>query len=240
MNAAPLFLPPPGIPRPKALSRRGLVAGAGAAVVGALARPARAVTAFVMPTAAASRSFVVLDRGAKIGTHSIIHSPATGETTVTTEIHMLVKAAFLTVFAFSHHSTETWRGGRLLSLAGETMEHGTTLRVDGTATAAGFRVTSKDGPFIAAGATLTSNSLWTPAVLEQATVVDAQHGGVIGISSHPLGDGQIVVGGRAVKARSHSLITPYLAGTIWYDEQDLWVQGAFEHDGSHIQYQLVT
>jgi Family of unknown function (DUF6134) len=240
MNAAAPFLSLSEVTRPMTLSRRGLVVGGGAAVGGALARPARAVTAFVMPAATASRSFVVLYKGAKIGTHSIIHSPATGETTVSTEIHMLVKAAFLTLFAFSHRSTETWRDGRLVSLAGETMEHGATLRVDGAATPAGFRVISKDGPFIAAAATLTSNSLWTPAVLEQATVVDAQHGGVIGISSHPLGDEQIVVGGRTVKARSHSLITPYLAGTIWYDEQDLWVQGAFEHDGSHIQYQLLT
>ncbi|MGZ5912806.1 MAG: DUF6134 family protein [Reyranella sp.] len=238
MSAAAPFLPLSGAPRP--LSRRGLVLGAGVAAGTALARPARAVTAMVMPAAAASRYFSVLYKGAKIGSHSIVHSAATGATTVSTEIHMLVKAAFLTLFAFSHRSTETWRGGRLVSLAGETVEHGATLRVDGTATPAGFRVMSKDGPFIAPATTLTSNSLWTPAVLEQATVVDAQHGGVIGISSRRLADEPIVVGGRTVKASSHSLITPYLAGTIWYDEQDLWVHGAFEHDGSRIQYQLIT
>jgi hypothetical protein len=237
VSAAAPFPPPLGIPH---LSRRGLVVAAGLAAGSVLAQPARAVTAMIMPAAAASRSFVVLYKGTNIGTHSIIHSPATGETTVSTEIHMLVKVGFLTVFAFSHRSTEIWRGGRLLSLTGETMEHGATLRVDGTATPAGFRVISKDGPFIAAAATLTSNSLWTPAVLEQATVVDAQHGGVIGISSHRLADEPIVVGGCSVKARSHSLITPYLAGTIWYDEQDLWVHGEFEHDGSRIQYQLIT
>jgi hypothetical protein len=44
----------------------------------------------------------------------------------------------------------------------------------------GFRVVSKGGPFIAPAATLTSNCLWTPAVLEQASVGDAQHGGIIG------------------------------------------------------------
>ena len=49
-----------------------------------------------------------------------------------------------------------------------------------------------------------------------------------------------MVGGRSVNATCHSLITPYLAGTIWYDEQNLWVRGAFERDGSHIQYELVT
>jgi hypothetical protein len=55
-------------------------------------------------------------------------------------------------------------------------------RIEGAATPQGFRIVSKGGPFIAS-ATLTSNSLWTPAMLEQTTVVDAQRGGVIGVSA---------------------------------------------------------
>ena len=39
---------------------------------------------------------------------------------------------------------------------------------------------------------------------------------------------------RSVNATRHSLITPYLAGTIWYDEENQWVRGAFEHDGETI------
>ena len=93
-----------------------------------------------------------------------MYSAATGETRVDTEIHLLVKVAFFTVFAFSHRSTETWRGGRLTSLTSETVEQGETLHVEGAATPQGFRVVSKGGPFIASAATLTSNSLWTPAV----------------------------------------------------------------------------
>lgn len=241
MDASSLFLSTQGLPPRGSVSRRGLLLAAGTAAVGsALLRPARAVTTIVMPTASANRQFTVLYKGTKIGTHSIAYSSATGETTVSTDIHLLAKVAFLTVFTFAHRSTEIWRGGRLLSLAGETLEHGATLRVDGMATPEGFRVVSKDGPFIAAAATLTSNSLWTPAVLEQATVVDSQHGGVIGISSRRLANQQIVVGGRSVNATCHSLITPYLAGTIWYDEQNLWARGEFERDGSHIQYELVT
>jgi len=240
MSAAPPFLPAQGIARRMFPSRRGLLAAAGAAAVGgALPRPAHATT-LAMPAASGNRYFSVLYKGTKIGAHSIVYSPATGETTVSTEIHLLVKVAFLTVLTFAHRSTETWRGGRLLSLAGETLEYGATLRVDGTATPEGFRVVGKAGPFIAPATTLTSNNLWTPTVLEQATVVDAQHGGVIGISSRRLANQQIVVGGRSVNATCHSLITPYLAGTIWYDEQNLWVRGEFERDGSRIQYELVT
>ena len=118
------------------------------------------------------------------------------------------------------------------------MEHGETLHVEGAATPQGFRVVSKGGPFIASAATLTSNSLWTPAVLEQATVVDAQHGGVIGVSARKLADEQIVIAGRQIPATRYTFITPYLAGSIWYDKESLWVRGEFERDGSKIQYQL--
>ena len=77
-------------------------------------------------------------KGDKIGTHTVLYSSATGETRVDTEIHLLVKVAFFTVFAFSHRSEETWRDGRLMSLNSETIEHGETLQVEGAATPQGF------------------------------------------------------------------------------------------------------
>jgi hypothetical protein len=169
-----------------------------------------------------------------------LYSAATGETRVNTETHLLVKVAFFTVFKFNHRSEETWRAGRLMSLTSETLEHGETLHVEGAATPQGFRVVSKGGPFIASAATLTSNSLWTPAVLEQATVVDVYHGGIIGISARKFADEQIAIAGRQVSATRYTFITPYLAGSIWYDKENLWVRGEFERDGSRIQYQLDT
>jgi hypothetical protein len=214
------------------------MAGLAGAVSCAFPRVTHAATAIVLPTATSNRRFSVLYKGDRIGAHTVLYSSATGETRIDTEIHLLVKVAFFTVFAFSHRSQETWRAGRLMSLNSETVEHGETLHVEGAAIPQGFRVVSKGGPFIASAATLTSNSLWTPAVLEQETVVDAQHGGVIGVSARKLADEQIVIGGRQVRATRYTLITPYLAGSIWYDEENLWVRGEFERDGSKIQYQL--
>ena len=192
------------------------------------------------PVADGDRRFSVLYKGDRIGAHTVLYSAVTGETRVDTEIHLLVKVAFFTVFVFSHRSQETWRDGRLMSLNSETVEHGETLHVDGAATPQGFRVVSRGGPFIAAAATLTSNSLWTPAVLAQATLVDAQHGGIIGVSARKLADEEIVIAGRQVPATRYTFITPYLAGSIWYDAANLWVRGEFERDGSKIQYQLDT
>jgi hypothetical protein len=195
-------------------------------------------TGLILPTATANRRFSVLYEGDKIGFHTISYSPLTGETRVSTDVSLHVSFAFFTLFAFKHRSEEIWRGGRLVSLNSQTVEHGETLQVEGAATPEGFRVVSKDGPFIAAAATLTSNSLWTPIVLAQETVVDAQHGGIIGVSAHRLADELIPIAGRQIRATRFSFITPFLAGSIWYDTENLWVRGEFERDGTKIQYRL--
>jgi hypothetical protein len=223
------------------IRRRALLMGGLAGAVSCAFPPvAHAATAFVLPTATANRRFSVLYKGIRIGTHTVSYSSATGETRVNTEIHLEVKIAFVTAYAFSHRSEETWRAGRLMSLNGETVEHGETLHVEGAATPQGFRVMSKGGPFIASAATLTSNSLWTPAMLEQATVVDAQRGGTIGVSAHKIADELIAVAGGQVQATRYTFITPYYAGSVWYDKANLWVRGEFERDGSKVQYQLDT
>lgn len=216
---------------------RAAVAGAAGCVFPCFAR---AATALVLPAASGNRRFSVLYKGRRIGSHSVLYAPETGGTRVDTEIRMLVKVAFITVFAFDHRSRETWRDGRLVSLQSETVQDGGTLHVQGAATPAGFRVESKSGPFIASAACLTSNSLWTPAVLEQETLVDAQHGGVIGVSARRFAGERIVVGGVDLPATRYTFITPYLAGSIWYDADNAWVRGEFERDGAKIQYLLDT
>jgi len=221
------------------IPRRALLMGGFAGAVScAFPHVAHAATAIVLPSAAGNRRFSVLYKGDRIGAHIVSYSSATGETRVNTEIHLLVKIAFFTVFAFGHRSDETWRAGRLMSLNSETVEHGETLHVEGAAMPQGFRVVSKGGPFIAPAETLTSNNLWTPAVLEQATVVDAQRGGIIGVSARKLADEQIVIAGGQVRATRYTFITPYYAGSIWYDKANLWVRAEFERDGSKVQYQL--
>jgi hypothetical protein len=217
--------------------RRFLAAGLGAVGCGFVG-VAGAASKIAMPAGDADRRFTVFYDGDKIGAHTVLYSAGTGETRIDTDIALVVKVAFFTAFKFTHRSSETWRDGRLASLRSVTVEHGDTLRVEGRATPQGFRVESEGGPFIASAATLTSNSLWTPAVLDQETVVDAQHGGVIGISARKLPEEIILLTGRQTPATRYTFITPYLAGSMWYDRNNLWVRGEFELDGSKIQYEL--
>ena len=151
---------------------------------------------------------------------------------------MIVKKFFLTVFSYRHRSEERWRDGRLTALKSETTEGGETFSVSGELVGTGFRLVGKEGPFIAPPAALTSNCLWNPAILQQEAVIDAQHGGVIGLSVRKLADEDIVIAGRPVAATRFRFITPDLAGTLWYDDAGRWVSGALERDGATLLYRL--
>ena len=49
-----------------------------------------------------------------------------------------------------------------------------------------------------------------------------------------------MIAGRQFRVTRYTFIMPYLAGSIWYDMENLWVRGEFERDGSKIEYQLDT
>jgi hypothetical protein len=223
----------PSIPRRTVLTSA--LAGAALSCVPDAIFPAHAA---VVPSDAANRRFSILRGSDRIGTHTVARSAATGETRITTAIDLVVKILFFTAYALRHRSEETWRDGRLASLRSETVEDGETVHVLGTQTPQGFEVITNGIPFIAAAGTLTSNNLWTPVVLEQATVIDAQHGGIIGVSMRKLAGERILVAGRQVGTTRYRLITPYLAGSIWYDETGQWMHAEFERDAEHIVYRL--
>ncbi len=73
---------------------------------------------------ASDRRFFVSYKGQRIGTHTVLYSSEDPETRINTEIHLVVKVAFFTVFAFRHRSEEIWREGQLMSMKSETVEHG--------------------------------------------------------------------------------------------------------------------
>jgi len=221
------------------LPRRTLLTSAVAAAVTS-AIPGRLLAGPVLtgPGDSANRRFALVYKGRTIGRHVVRSAPVSEDVRVITEVEVSVKRLFLTVFSYSHRSEERWREGRLMALTSQTTEGGETFSVDGAVGTRGFRVVGREGPFIAPAAALTSNCLWDSAILHQEAVIDAQHGGVIGISVRNLGDDHIVIAGRPMAVRGFRFITPYLAGTLWYDDSGRWVSGALERDGAVLEYRL--
>jgi uncharacterized protein DUF6134 len=221
------------------LHRRTLCMSAvAAAVASVIPRSAPAAPSITLPGDSANRRFSVLYNGDRIGRHIVRSTPVVEGIRVSTDVELKVKRFFVTMFSFRHRSEEVWRDGRLMALNSETTEDAVTFRVDGAAVPRGFRVVGKEGPFIAAAATLMSNCLWNHAILQEETMIDAQRGGIIGLSVRRLADEDIVIAGRSVAATRFRFITPDLAGTIWYDGANQWVSGELERSGATLQYRL--
>jgi hypothetical protein len=182
--------------------------------------------------------FNILFDGNVVGAHRIGVELAGDETLVRTDIEIVVKIAFITVFNYAHSGEERWRNDRLVSLRSSTVQDGDKLEVDGEATANGFRVVSDQGPYTAPANSWTSNNLWDRKVLAHTALIDAQHGGEVGLSAKSLGQDSVEVAGQKLAATRHQIITPYLAGNLWYDGANRLVKATFDCRGETIVYAL--
>jgi hypothetical protein len=175
-----------------------------------------------------------------VGTHTVDVQSSGNQMNVTIKIDLNVSVAFVTLFEFKHDCEEIWQSGRLVSLRSKTNDNGDKFQVTAEATPEGIRIEGPGGPAIAPADAYTSNSVWNTAVLEQKTVIDAQHGGIIGLSVSPRGEQQVAVAGRQVPAEKYQVVTPFVACNVWYDEAGRWVKALFEKDGEQMEYRLVA
>ena len=160
--------------------------------------------------------------------------------TVETRVEITVKVLFVTAFRFRHEAKEVWQSDRLVSVKSTTDDNGTVLRVSGNAVADGFRITGEDGPFLASAHLLTSNALWDSRIVRESRLIDVQHGGEIGLVTQQLGDEQVETARGSVRAARHHMITPYYAGSVFYDSEGRWVKGLLELKGERVEYALTT
>lgn len=71
-------------------------------------------------------------------------------------------------------------------------------------------------------------------------MIDVQHGGEIGLVTQQLGDEQVETVRGPVRAVRRHIITPYYAGSVFYDSEGRWVKGLLELKGERVEYALAT
>ena len=184
--------------------------------------------------------FRALRDGAPIGEHRVTFRSDGDRLTVATRVDIAVKVLFITAFRFRHDAEEVWQADRLVSVKSTTNDNGTLLQVSGTAVADGFRIIGDDGPFLASGRLLTSNTLWDRRIVNEQRLIDVQHGGEIGLVTRVLGDEQVDTPQGPVRATRHHLITPYYACSVFHDTDGRWVKGVLELKGERIEYALAA
>jgi hypothetical protein len=184
--------------------------------------------------------FRALWQGAPVGEHRVAFRSDGERLTVDTHIDITVKVLFFTVFRLKHEAQEVWRSGRLISLAGATERDGAQMKVSGSAVKDGFLIIGEDGPFLAAAQLLTSNSLWDSRIVRQSRLIDVQYGGEVGLVARRLGDEQVGTPQGPVPATRYQMITPYYAGSVFYDAGERWVKALVETKGETLEYVLAT
>jgi hypothetical protein len=181
-----------------------------------------------------------LRHGSPIGEHRVTFRLDGDRLTVETHVDVAVKVLFFTAFRFKHDAEEIWRSGRLVSVKSTTDDNGTFLKVSGDAVEDGFRIVGEDGPFLASAHLLTTNTLWDSRILRENRLIDVQHGGEIGLVTKRLGDERVDTPQGPVRASRHQMITPYFAGSVFYDSDGRWVKALIELRGESIEYALAA
>lgn len=208
---------------------------------------AAATTSLLLPCPAPTRAasprdlrFRAMHKGVPVGVHTVAFRAEGERLTVTTHIDIAIKVLFFTAFRFKHDAEEVWQSGRLASVTSSTDDDGTRLRVSGYAAGDGFRIVGDDGPFLAEGHLLTSNTLWDSRLVHQLKMIDVQYGGEVGLVVKRLGDETVETPAGAVRAARHQIITPHYAGSLFYDPAGRWVKGLIEKRGEILEYALAS
>ncbi|MBL8538996.1 MAG: hypothetical protein JNK68_01365 [Betaproteobacteria bacterium] len=180
--------------------------------------------------------FRILRDGRQIGTHAVRFEVAGNGMRVSTAIDIEVKIAFIPAFRFSHRGTERWEDDRLVELKGTTNENGERFEVSGQLVGTKLQIAAPNGTTLADPTAFTTNDLWNRDAVQAKNLVDAHHGGLVGIVSRAEDDEDIAADGQELAASRYRVITPFLAGTIWYDGTGRWRKSDFEIKGERVEY----
>lgn len=218
------------------LPRRRLI-GLAAAGAGLLLAPPLASGAATLPV---DRTFDVYRNGSKIGQHRIAFEANDRGFRANTDIDLVVKIAFITVYTYRQVGRDVWRDGILVGSDVQTEDDG--KRTSLTLHEASGRLTG----FGAAGAldlelgTMTDLCWWNMRIVHLNELLDAQLGVVSGLTVQPPAKDLIEINGAAVSAtRYHMASSKGRVGDIWY-QGDLWVKAHVTTRGQTLDYQLVS
>lgn len=181
--------------------------------------------------------FAVLRNGDQIG-WAKMQILRDGSTTVAkTKTHIRVKLGFVTLYHYDQTQTERWVDGHFVSLASETDDNGTSHEVSAKADHDGVDVDA-DGEAKKLAPTIIPGTLWSPALLTQATALNPQDGTLLKLHTIDRGEDQLRVAGHSIKAHHYSI-----EGTqpedVWYDSDHHLVRMELRgRDGSRIEYRL--
>jgi hypothetical protein len=225
------------------ISRRNLVIGGGAFLCAPhlLADPVSALSkpGLLSPPPGKSLGFDVMRKGSKIGTHLLTFDQQGDNLTVHVDVELRVGLGFIVLFRYSHHATEVWKGGQLVSLDTVTNDDGAPNTVTGRRTADGFKVEGTKAHLYTAPEDALPATHWNRKMLD-GPMINTQDGRLLRPKITPMGNDLIpVAAGAKIRAQHFALSGDAILDT-YYDGTPNWVGLNFKAgDGSLILYERV-
>jgi hypothetical protein len=133
-----------------------------------------------------------------------------------------IRVLGFSVYRYQHVATERWQGGCLTDIESRTMDNGQATTLKGKKSHAGFMLDKAQGATTLAGC-IMSFAYWNPAILTQASLLNAQNGDYLSIQVQNLGSDSLVLTDRQVMAKRYRLITSKFSIDLWYGNDNEWL-----------------
>jgi hypothetical protein len=157
-----------------------------------------------------------------IGEHSFRISESGETRRISSSASFDVDFLFVNAYRYRHSSSEVFRDGCLQEIRATTDDNGKRYRVQGSALGEGFRVEHQDGVEQADGCLMTF-AYWDRDFLRQKRLLNAQTGGIEGVTVRQKGRDDVAFGSRKVSATRYALRTDKLTIDLWYNDALGWV-----------------
>lgn len=189
------------------------------------------------PEEGAQIDFEVLRKGKPFGRHVLTFSPQEdGTLQVENDIELTAKIGPFTAYKYRHTSTETWSGGRLTALEGETRKDGDDLMM--TANVREDELFVEGSNYTGrAPADIIPSSHWHSTEVFSDEILSSEGGQLLDVQTENMGTDTVTVAGEDIETTKFKLVSD-LTVYLWYDTEGRWVKCAFEARGQTIEYIL--
>jgi hypothetical protein len=181
--------------------------------------------------------FRLIRHGSDIGRHTLAFQPHGDALTVRIAVDALVSLLSIPVVRYTHRAVETWQGGTLVGLTGQTNKNGQQEWVNARRTDEGMVVLgSKTARYIAPDGAI-GTSYWNKRMLN-GPMISLEDGVLLRPKVAQRQPEAIpLASGTTIPAEHYKLTGPFNVD-VWYDRTDTWAGLAFDvADGSEVRYE---
>jgi hypothetical protein len=186
---------------------------------------------------AGTLAFRLIRHGSEIGRHTVTFAPQGEALTVRVAVDALVTFLSIPIVRYAHRVVETWQGGRLIGLDGETDKNGRHEWMNARRGGEGLVVQgSRTARYVAPEGAI-GTTYWNRRMVE-GPMISLEDGVLLRPKVEVRGADTIPLASGATIAAEHYNLSGAFDVDVWYDRADTWAGLAFTvADGSIVHYE---